>query len=130
MRYSYCPQCGTKLINKIAGDDGYVPFCKQCNKYWFDSFSSVSIVLVANQYNEIALLRQFYMSDKFTSFVSGYITPGENAEETAVREVKEELGIDIDRLEYAGTYGLILKKSSCTGLLLLYQKVISNFQAK
>ena len=104
MRYSYCPQCGTKLINKIAGDDGYVPFCKQCNKYWFDSFSSVSIVLVANQYNEIALLRQFYMSDKFTSFVSGYITPGENAEETAVREVKEELGIDIDRLEYAGTY--------------------------
>ena len=104
MRYSYCPQCGTKLINKIAGDDGYVPFCKQCNKYWFDSFSSVSIVLVANQYNEIALLRQFYMSDKFTSFVSGYIIPGENAEETAVREVKEELGIDIDRLEYAGTY--------------------------
>ena len=73
MRYSYCPQCGTKLINKIAGDDGYVPFCKQCNKYWFDSFSSCSIVLVANQYNEIALLRQFYMSDKFTSFVSGYI---------------------------------------------------------
>jgi len=122
MRYSYCPQCGTKLINKIAGDDGYVPFCKQCNKYWFDSFSSVSIVLVANQYNEIALLRQFYMSDKFTSFVSGYITPGENAEETAVREVKEELGIDIDRLEYAGTYWFDTKEILMHGFIAFVSK--------
>ncbi len=104
MRYIFCPLCGIKLIDKTAGDDGEVPFCKQCNKYWFDTFSSCSIVLVANQYNEIALLRQLYMSDSFSSFVSGYITPGENAEETAIREVKEELGIDIEKLEYAGTY--------------------------
>jgi len=122
MRYSYCPQCGTKLINKIAGDDGYVPFCKQCNKYWFDSFSSVSIVLVANQYNEIALLRQFDMSDKSTSFVSGYIIPGENAEETAVREVKEELGIDIDRLEYAGTYWFDTKEILMHGFIAFVSK--------
>ncbi len=104
MHYSYCPQCGVKLIDKMAGDDGYVPFCEQCNKYWFDTFSSCSIVLVANQYKEIVLLRQSYMSDRFASFVSGYITPGENAEETAIREVKEELGIEIEKLEYAGTY--------------------------
>lgn len=104
MRYIYCPQCGNKLMDKTAGDDGEVPFCKQCNKYWFDVFSSCIIVLVANQYNEIALLRQMYMSDKFTSFVSGYITPGENAEEAAVREVKEELGLNIEKLEYVGTY--------------------------
>lgn len=104
MHYIYCPQCGLKLTNKTAGDDGNVPFCVQCNQYWFDSFSSCSIVLVANEYNEIALLKQLYMSDKYASFVSGYITPGETAEETAVREVKEELGLDIDRLEYAGSY--------------------------
>jgi len=104
MHYIYCPQCGTKLTDKLAGDDGYVPFCEACNKYWFDTFSSCIIVLVANQYHEIALLRQQYISDQFSSFVSGYITPGENAEETAVREVKEELGLEIQKLEYAGTY--------------------------
>lgn len=104
MHYIYCPHCGEKLIDKIAGDDGYVPFCTNCNQYWFDSFASCIIVLVANQYHDIALLRQLYMSDKFTSFVSGYIAPGESAEEAAVREVKEELGIDIEKLEYAGTY--------------------------
>ena len=44
------------------------------------------------------------MSDKYTTFVSGYITPGENAEQTAGREVAEEIGIKVDKLDYAGTY--------------------------
>lgn len=117
MHYNYCPKCGMKLKDKTAGDDGKVPFCEQCNQYWFDSFASCCIVLVANQYHEIALLRQTYMSDRFTSFVSGYITPGENAEETAAREVKEELGIDIDKLEYAGTYWFDAKELLMHGFI-------------
>lgn len=117
MHYIYCPKCGEKLVNKPAGDDGNVPFCKHCKKYWFDTFSSCSIVLVYNQYNEIALLRQLYMSDKYASFVSGYITPGENAEETAVREVKEELGLDIEKLEYAGSYWFDTKEILMHGFI-------------
>ena len=79
MRFVYCPRCGSKLVGKLAGDEGEVPYCENCDKLWFDMFSSCSIVLVANEYNEIALLRQNYMSDVHTTFVSGYITPGENA---------------------------------------------------
>ena len=36
--------------------------------------------------------------------MSGYITPGESAEEAAVREVKEELGLDIESIESTGSY--------------------------
>ena len=104
MRYIYCPQCGRKLIERPAGDEGLVPYCEGCEKLWFDTFPSCSIVLAANEYDEIALLRQDYMSDKYTTFVSGYITPGENAEQTAVREVAEEIGIKVEKLDYAGTY--------------------------
>lgn len=104
MHYKYCPECGEKLINKIAGDDGETPFCQTCNKYWFDSFSSCVIVLVYNEFDEIVLARQSYLSDKYTSFTAGYISPGETAEESAIREVKEELGIEIKKLDYAGTY--------------------------
>ena len=103
MRYIYCPLCGSKLIPKLAGDDGDVPYCDSCKKYWFDSFSSCVIVLVYNEFDEIVLCRQGYLSDKYTSVTSGYITPGETAEETAYREVKEELGIDLESLENAGT---------------------------
>lgn len=104
MRYKYCPECGMKLVDKQAGDDGAVPFCNQCNKYWFDGFSSCVIVLTYNEFDEVVLGRQQYLSDQYATFTSGYITPGETAELTAVREVKEELGIDIQNLEYAGTY--------------------------
>lgn len=104
MHYKYCPECGSKLTDKKAGDDGNVPYCEQCQKYWFDSFGSCVIVLVANEYNEIALLRQNYMSTEYMSFVSGYITPGETAEVTAMREVKEKLGIELERMECAGTH--------------------------
>ncbi len=104
MHYQYCPLCAEKLIDRRAGDDGNVPFCVSCDRYWFDSFSTCVIILVANEYNEIALLRQGYLSDKHASFVSGYITPGENAETTALREVKEELGLDLEEIHYAGSY--------------------------
>lgn len=104
MRYKFCPLCGTELKEREAGDDGAVPYCTECDRLWFDTFSSCSIVLVANEYNEIVLLRQGYMSDKYTSFVSGYIEPGESAEEAALREVREEIGVTLNSLEYAGTY--------------------------
>jgi len=104
MHYKFCPECGSRLVDRQAGDDGKVPYCEPCRRYWFDSFSSCVIILVANEQDEIALLRQNYLSDRYRSFVSGYIAPGESAEETALREVREELGLELERLEYAGTY--------------------------
>lgn len=71
MRYIYCPQCGRKLTEIHAGDDGMAPYCDSCKKRWFDTFQSCVLVLTY--------------------------------EETAVREVKEELGLDIEKLSYAGT---------------------------
>lgn len=104
MHYNYCPVCGSKLTLKSAGDDGNVPYCQHCGKYWFDSFSTCVIILVANEYNEIAMLRQNYLSNQYYSYVSGFMKPGENAETTAEREVKEELGINLQSLKFAGTY--------------------------
>lgn len=104
MHYIYCPICGKKLTTMDAGDDGQVPYCGNCEKYWFDTFPSSVIVLVHNEFGEIVLGRQGYMSDIYESFTSGYITPGETAEETACREVSEEIGLELETLEYAGTY--------------------------
>lgn len=104
MHYKYCPQCGNKLIEKPAGDDGNVPFCENCNQYWFDTFSDCIIILVYNEFNEVVLARQEYLSTTSAVFTSGYISPGETAEEAAIREVKEEIGVDIKKVEYVGTY--------------------------
>lgn len=103
MRFDYCPLCGSKLALREAGDDGLTPYCESCQKMRFDMFPSCVIVIVANEYDEIALLHQPSLSDRGV-FVSGYITPGESAEEAAMREVNEELGLDTQRLESFGTF--------------------------
>ncbi len=109
MRYKFCPECGAKLVDKMAGDDGLVPFCEPCGRYWFDVFHSCCIVMVVNDRDEIALLSQPYLSDKYKTFVSGYICSGESAEQSARREVREELGVELERLDYAGTYWFAAK---------------------
>lgn len=104
MRYTFCPDCGHKLTEILAGDDGMVPYCGDCEKRWFDTFQSCVIVLTYNEFDEMVLARQSYLSDRYASITSGYMAPGETAEETAIREVREEPGLDLETLEYAGTY--------------------------
>ena len=77
MRFTYCPDCGTKLIQKEVGDEGFMPYCDNCKKPLFDMFSSCIIALVTNEKQEVALLRQNYISTDYYNLVSGYMKPGE-----------------------------------------------------
>ncbi|MFD1486141.1 NUDIX domain-containing protein [Lacticaseibacillus baoqingensis] len=104
--FTYCPTCGTKLVPKAAGDDGEIPYCNQCERFWFPNFADCVIILVANAKHEIVLAKMPYLSERYESLISGYIKPGENVEQAATREVHEELGVSVDQLDYAGTYWL------------------------
>lgn len=105
MKYTYCPDCGAKLEDREIGDEGLVPYCGRCGKPWFPTFSTCVIVLLATASgDEVLLLRQNYISTRYFNLVSGYMKPGETAEEAARREVKEEVGLDILELEPAGSY--------------------------
>ncbi len=113
MRFTYCPDCGTKLALKVIGDEGEIPYCNKCEKPLFDMFSTCVIVLVKNK-DKVLLLRQSYISTQYRNLVSGYMKPGESAEECAMREVEEEVGIKLSSLEIIGTYWFAKK-----GLLMI-----------
>lgn len=117
MKFKFCPDCGEKLILKPIGDEGEVPFCENCGKPWFEMFSSAVIVLVVNEHGEAALLQQNYISDKYFNLVSGYIKPGETAEDTARREVAEEIGVEIFDLRIIGTYWYAKKGMQMIGFI-------------
>ena len=119
MRFHYCPKCGEALSFRDLGDDKDVPWCGRCSRPWFDMFSSCVIVLVHNERNEVMLLEQQYISSQYRNLVSGYIQPGETAEEAACREVLEETGITISQLEFAGTYWFAKKGMMMIGFLSL-----------
>ena len=97
MRFSFCPHCGTKLIGKEIGDEGIIPYCENCSVPLWDMFTTSIIAAVVNEYGEVALLRQNYVSETKYVCVAGIMKLGESAEDTVVREVKEEIGQDVEK---------------------------------
>lgn len=104
MKFTYCPHCGTKAVLKEVGDEGQIPYCTECETPLWDMFMTSIICAVVNEENEVALLRQNYVTTTSHVCVAGVMKMGESAEETVVREVKEELGQDVISLEYVQSY--------------------------
>ena len=104
MRFTYCPHCGEKLIKKEIGDEGLIPYCNSCKIPLWDMFTTCVICAVVNEQQEIALLRQNYVSTTNYVCVAGVMKLGESAEETACREIKEEIGLDVETLDFIRSY--------------------------
>ena len=71
MRFVHCPYCGERLIKKEIGDEGLIPYCNRCQVPLWDMFTTSIICAVINEYNEIALLRQKYVSETKYVCVAG-----------------------------------------------------------
>lgn len=104
MHYQYCPHCGTKLAVRELGDNGLIPWCESCNCPLFDTFSCCVIALVTDGTDQVVLLRQPQLSQKYMTLVSGYMQPEETAEQAIVREIREELGVDVKSLRIVQTF--------------------------
>lgn len=102
MVYKYCPICGEKLQFKYSWDEGEVPYCEYDDIMYFDTPKPCVVVAVVRN-DEILLLKQSYIFKNSRVLVSGYVSINERAEETAYREVKEETGIEIEKIEYLGS---------------------------
>ena len=120
MRFTYCPHCGGRLIQKEIGDEGQIPFCENCSVPLWDMFTTSVICAVVNEQREVALIRQNYVSTMNHVCVAGIMKLGESAEETAVREIKEETGLDVVKLEYIRSYPYEKKEM----LMLGYKAVV------
>ena len=100
MHAVYCPACGARTVPRQMGDDGAVPFCEHCDRPWFDCFHTCVLSVLCNARGEIALIRQSYGQQTYYVGVAGYMQPGETAETAALREIKEEIGVDADEIRY------------------------------
>ncbi len=122
MRFTYCPHCGSKLTKKEIGDEGLIPYCESCRVPLWDMFTTCIICAVVNEYEEIALLRQNYISSTSYVCVSGIMKLGESAEETVCREVKEEIGLDVETLQFIQSYPYEKKEMLMLGFLAAVKK--------
>jgi NAD+ diphosphatase len=92
----YCGRCGTKTESK---KDERAIVCPHCNLIVFPKISPAVIVAITCN-NRILLAKGKNYKGDFHALIAGYVDIGESIEETVVREVKEEIGLDITNLKY------------------------------
>lgn len=103
MKFTYCPECGGRLTQKTIGDEGEVPFCGECGRPWFGFSYPCVICLLHDGAGNYALIQQTYATNNYVC-VAGFIHEGETDEQTAVREIREEVGLEVQDMRYVGSY--------------------------
>lgn len=100
LKMDYCMQCGTKLrplYHETEGCD--IPYCDTCGDYRFPVFNTaVSMIVTNGDGSKILLIRQYGRPTYI--LVAGYVTCGEDVEDTVVREVKEEMGLTVTSMHF------------------------------
>ncbi len=100
----FCPKCGSSKI-KAKGYNAF--FCETCKFEFFVNVASAVGILIFNQKGEILLSkRRFNPRKSFWDVPGGFVEPFETAEKAGVREIKEELNLEIqeENLNFVCTF--------------------------
>ncbi len=98
MRHRFCGLCGSRTRAERAG---HLLRCTHspCAHEFFPRIDPAIIVLVSD--GERALLgRQPTWPPGRYSTIAGFVEPGESLEDAVVREVREETGVEVTRVDY------------------------------
>jgi len=101
--YLFCPHCGSKTRDQFL-DGRSVKVCVfDCGFAFFDNPTPVVAVIVETP-NGVVLAHNVAWPPGMLSIITGYVDPHELPHETALRETKEELGLDAHSPEFVGHY--------------------------
>ncbi len=95
----HCPRCG-EPTERIPGEWG--KRCPRCRYEHFPHLHPAVIVLVRDG-DRCLLTRKAGWTPGRYGLVAGFVDNGECLEGAARREVKEEVGVDVTELQYAGS---------------------------
>lgn len=95
-QHKFCGKCGVKTVHK---HDERAIICPDCHSILFPKISPAIIVAITCE-DKILLARNANFTGGWYSLVAGYADIGETLEETVVREVKEEVGLDVRNIRY------------------------------
>jgi NAD+ diphosphatase len=97
--HQFCGRCGAPT-EYASGERA--KRCPACGLLSFPRLSPAVIVLVERG-DEVLLARHTRTTDGMYALLAGFVEPGESIEEAVHREIREETGIEVDRLAYFGS---------------------------
>jgi NAD+ diphosphatase len=97
--HRFCGRCGTPTVSE-PGDRALR--CSACGLLAYPRLAPAVIVLV-HRGDEVLLARGVRFALPMYSCLAGFVEPGETLEEAVRREVREEVGVEIDDVRYVGS---------------------------
>ncbi|MEX0962991.1 MAG: NAD(+) diphosphatase [Pseudohongiellaceae bacterium] len=94
--HRYCGSCGAPTTHH--GNERTL-ICEPCNHHFFPRINPCVIMLVTKG-DKMLLARTARIQSNFYSCLAGFIEIGETPEETVRREVREEVGLEIENIRY------------------------------
>jgi len=114
--HQYCGYCAT-LMTQIVGDRA--KRCPNCGLVNYPRLSPAIIVLISRG-EDILLARSPRFPSLMFSVLAGFVEPGESLEETLIREVREEVGIEVKDIRYFGSQPWAFPNSLMIGFTAVY----------
>ena len=94
--HRYCGRCGTPTLDK---PDERAKRCPACGHVVYPRVSPAMMVLVTRG-RELLLARANRFPNAMYSALAGFVELGESIEDCIHREVREEVGVEVDQLRY------------------------------
>jgi NAD+ diphosphatase len=95
-----CPRCG---VVSVPAQAGWSRICPIDASQHFPRSDPAVIVLVSDDDDRALLGRRAEWPEGWYSTLAGFVEAGESAEMTVRRELEEEAGVVVDRLDYLGS---------------------------
>ncbi len=94
--HQFCGRCGQPTqLSTIER----AKVCPKCNFISYPRISPAVIVAIIKE-RQILLAHSNRFPQAFYSVIAGFVEPGETFEECIIREVKEEVGVDVKNIKY------------------------------
>lgn len=90
--HRFCSRCGERTVIAAAG---HIRRCPACGAEHYPRTDPAVIMLVTDDDDRALLARQLHWPKGRFSTLAGFVEPGESVEQAVVREVAEEVGVEV-----------------------------------
>jgi NAD+ diphosphatase len=116
-RHRYCGHCGTPTVDAA---DERAKCCPSCGALFFPVISPAIIVAITRG-DQLLLAHNRNFRPGLFSLLAGFVDAGETLEQTVLREVREEVGIEIGDLRYITSQPWAFPNSLMAGFRASYR---------
>ena len=96
----YCGACGHELEDRT---EECARACPACGAVFYPQIAPAVITAVTDEQGRLLLAHNSRFREGVYSLIAGFVEPGESMESAVRREIREEVGLEVKRIRYAGS---------------------------